>query len=73
VTVPVGALPAVEDAADMTGSPVVLEGVAESTLEEAIDDTAEGVGTALVDAALLQPEIHPLATKQWPSVLPQYP
>lgn len=62
-----------EVAADMTGSPVVLEGAAESTLEEATDDTAADVGIALVDAALLQPEMHPLATKQWPSVLPQYP
>lgn len=73
MTVPVGAVPAVEDAADMTGSPVVLEGAAESTLEEANDDTAAEVETVLVEAALLQPEMHPLATKQWPSVLPQYP
>lgn len=62
-----------EDAADITGSPVVLEGAAESTLDEATDGTAADVGTELVEAALLQPEIHPLATKQWPSVLPQYP
>lgn len=64
VTVPVGAVPAEEDAADMTGSPVVLDGAAESTLEDAIDDTAADVGAALVGAALLQPEIHPLAAKQ---------
>lgn len=65
VTVPVGAVPAEEDAADMTGSPVVLDGAAESTLEDATDDAAAAdVGAALVGAALLQPEIHPLAVKQ---------
>jgi hypothetical protein len=64
VTVPAGALPAEEDAADMTGSPVVLDGAADSTLEDATDDTAADVGAALVGAALLQPEIHPLAVKQ---------
>jgi hypothetical protein len=48
----------------MTGSPVVLDGAADSTLEDATDDTAADVGAALVGAALLQPEIHPLAVKQ---------
>lgn len=64
VTVPVAALPAEEVAADMTGSPVVLDGAAEFTLEEATDDTTAEVRAALDDAALLQPEIHPLAVKQ---------
>lgn len=65
VTVPVAALPAEEDAADMTGSPVVLDAAAELTLEEATDDTTAEVGAAALDeAALLQPEIHPLAVKQ---------
>jgi hypothetical protein len=73
VTVPVGAVLAEEDTADMTGSPVVLDGAAVSILEEATEDTAADLGRAVVDAALLQPEMHPLADKQWPSVLPQYP
>jgi hypothetical protein len=73
VTVPVGAVPAEEDAADMTGSPVVLDAAAELILEGATGDTAADVGTALVGVALLQPEMHPLTAKQWPSVLPQYP
>lgn len=73
MTVPVGALPAEEGAADMIGSPVVLEGATVFTLEGATDETTAEVGGALVDAALLQPEMHPFAAKQWPSVLPQYP
>jgi hypothetical protein len=73
VVVPVGAVPAEEDTADMTGSPVVLDGAAVLSLEEATEDRAADVGAAFVVVALLQPEIHPLATKQWPSVLPQYP
>lgn len=64
MTVPVATLPAEEDAADMTGSPVVLDGAAEFTLEGATDDTTAEVEAALVDVALLQPEIHPLAVKQ---------
>lgn len=64
MTVPVAALPAEEDAADMTGSPVVLEGAAEFTLEGATDGTTAEVGAALDGAALLQPEMHPLAVKQ---------
>jgi hypothetical protein len=64
VTAPVAALPAEEVAADMTGSPVVLDGAAESTLEEATDDATAEVEAALEGAALLQPEIHPLAVKQ---------
>jgi hypothetical protein len=64
VTVPVGALPAEEGAAEMTGSPVVLDGAADSTLEDATDGTAADVGAALVGAALLQPEMHPLAVRQ---------
>lgn len=73
VTTPVGALPAEDVAAEMTGSPVVLDGAAESMLEGATDDAAAEVGTALVGAASLQPDRHPLAIKQCPSVLPQYP
>jgi hypothetical protein len=64
VTVPVGAVPAEEVAADMTGSPVVLDAAAESMLEGATGDTAADVGTALVGVALLQPDMHPLAAKQ---------
>lgn len=64
MTVPVGAVPTEEDTADMTGSPVVLDGAAVSILEEATEDTAADVGRAVVDAALLQPEMHPLAGKQ---------
>jgi hypothetical protein len=64
VTVPVGTVPAEEVAADMTGSPVVLDAAAESTLEGATGDTAADVGTALVGVAFLQPEMHPLAAKQ---------
>jgi hypothetical protein len=48
----------------MTGSPVVLDGAADSTLEDATDGTAADVGAALVGAAILQPEMHPLAVRQ---------
>lgn len=64
MTVPVAALPAQEDATEMTGSPVVLDGAAEFTLEGATGDTTAEVEAALDGAALLQPDMHPFAVKQ---------